>query len=79
MMKCVICHSDDVQVMDVKEEISIGKDVVYVTIKTPVCRSCGEHYYDRWTIRYLEKVEGELKRGGEKLKQIGKVLEYSSS
>ena len=78
-MKCVICHSDDVQVMDVKEEISIGKDVVYVTIKTPVCRSCSEHYHDRRTIRYLEKVEEELKRGGKKLKEIGRVLEYVST
>ncbi len=78
-MRCVICHSEDVQVMDVKEVISVGKDVVYVNIKTPVCRSCGEHYYDRRTIRYLEKVESELKGGRRRLKEIGKVLEYSSS
>ena len=76
-MKCIICHGEDIQVNEVKEEIKIGNDIVYVPIRTPVCRSCGERYYDRRTVRYLEEVEQKLKSGETNLQEVGKVLELN--
>jgi hypothetical protein len=29
VMKCVICHGDEIKVMEVKEEFAIGNDIVY--------------------------------------------------
>ena len=55
-MKCVICHSDNIQKKKVNEEYVIGNDIVYVPVEIMVCESCGERYYDRKTKRYLEQV-----------------------
>jgi YgiT-type zinc finger domain-containing protein len=54
-MKCIVCHGEDVQVTEAKEEIKVDNDIVYVSIQTPVCRACGERYYDRRTVRFLEE------------------------
>jgi YgiT-type zinc finger domain-containing protein len=75
-MKCIICHGEDIQVTGVKEEFRIGNDIVYVPIQTPVCRSCGERYYDRRTVRFLEEAEQKLKEGTANLQEIGKLLVY---
>ena len=76
-MKCIICHGEDIQVNEVKEEIKIGDDIVYIPIRTPVCRFCGERYYDRRTVRYPEEVEQKLKSGETNLQEVGKVLELN--
>jgi len=76
-MKCLICHGEDIQVAEVKEELRVGNNIVYVPIHTPVCRTCGERYYDRRTIRFLEEVDRQLKEGKANLQEIGKVLAYS--
>jgi len=73
-MKCIICHGEDIQATEVREELKLGNNIVYVAIKTAVCHTCGERYYDRQTIRYLEKVEQKLKSGEAKLQEVGKVL-----
>ena len=73
-MKCIICHGEDVQVDDQKEEVSVGNDIVHVPIRVPVCRSCGERYYDRRTVRHLEQVEAKLESGQAKLQEVGKIL-----
>lgn len=73
-MKCIICHGEDVQVDDLKEEVRVGGDIVYVPIRVPVCRSCGERYYDRRTVQYLEGVEQKLKAGKAKLQEVGRIL-----
>ena len=73
-MRCIICHGEDIQVTEVMEELKVGNDIVYVPIRVPVCRTCGEKYYDRQTIRHLEKAEAELKSGKVNLQQVGKVL-----
>ena len=73
-MKCIICHSEDVQPADLREEVTVANDIVYVPIRVPVCHSCGERYYDRRTVRYLERVEKELKSGKAKVQEVGKVL-----
>ncbi len=75
-MKCVICHGEVIKVMDVNEEVFVGNDVVYIPIKVPVCKTCGERYYDRRTMQFLEEVEGKLNKTQACLKEVGKVLMY---
>jgi len=73
-MKCVICHSEDIEVKEIKEEIKIGNDIVYVPIEIPVCNSCGERYYERKTLQKLEETEFRLKNKEITVKEVGKVL-----
>ena len=75
-MKCIVCHGGDIPVTEVKEELRRKNDIVYVPIRIPVCRTCGERYYDRRTIRFLEDVEQKLKAGKAPLQEVGKVLTY---
>ena len=74
IMKCVICHGINIEVIKVKEEIIIGNNIVYIPIKVPVCKNCGERYYNRSTIQFLEDAEEKLHKKKAKLKEIGKVL-----
>jgi YgiT-type zinc finger domain-containing protein len=76
-MKCVICHGDEIKPMEVKEEFEVGSDIVYVPVRVPVCKNCGERYYDRRTMQFLEEVERKLRRERRKLKEVGKVLMYA--
>ena len=76
-MKCIVCHAEDIQVTEVKEELRLENDIVYVLIQIPVCRACGERYYDRHTIRFLEEAERRLMEGKADLREVGKVLMYS--
>jgi YgiT-type zinc finger domain-containing protein len=76
-MKCIICNGEDIQVAEVREELKIGNDIVYTPIRIPACRSCGERYYDRRTVRYLEEVERELTEGKADLHEVGKVMELA--
>ena len=75
-MKCILCHSEDIEVTEVREELRIEPDIVYVPIRIPVCRTCGERYYDRQTIRFLEEVEQKLREGEGILHTVGKVMIY---
>ena len=76
-MKCVICHGDEMKIMEVKEEFLIDNNIICVPVKVPVCQCCGERYYDRRTVRFLEEIEKKLtEERGAKLKQTGKVLVY---
>ena len=61
-MKCVICHGEVIKVTDVKEEVIVGNDVVYIPIKVPVCKTCGERYYDRRTMQFWRKSKENLTR-----------------
>jgi YgiT-type zinc finger domain-containing protein len=76
-MKCIICHGENIQVTKAREELKIGNDIVYVLIRIPVCDDCGERYYDRRTIRYLEEVEKRLKSGKANLHEVGKILVFN--
>ena len=76
-MKCLICHGEDIQVTEVKEELRVENNIIWVPVQTPVCRTCGERYYDRRTIRFLEEVDRQLKEGKANLQEVGKVLAYS--
>jgi YgiT-type zinc finger domain-containing protein len=75
-MKCIICYGEDVQITKTQEELRIGNNIVYVSIDIPVCRTCGERYYDRQSLRYLEEVSQKLKDKKVKLKEVGKILAY---
>ena len=73
-MKCIICNSDAIQKKIVDEEIRHGNDVIFVPIETLVCLSCGERYYDRRTMKYLEDIADKIKAEKAELIQIGQVL-----
>lgn len=75
-MKCVVCHGESIEAREVKEPIEVGADILHVAVTTPVCQTCGERYYDRKTARYLEEVEAEVRSGGAKAREVGKVLTY---
>ncbi|MEW6687103.1 MAG: YgiT-type zinc finger protein [Candidatus Edwardsbacteria bacterium] len=78
-MKCVICHGDDIKVTEVKEEFVVGNDIVYIPIKVPVCKTCGERYYDRRTMQFLEEIEKKLSKTKGELKEVGKILIYEEA
>lgn len=75
-MKCIVCRGEDIQVAEVREELQVKNDIVYVPIQIPVCRTCGERYYDRRTVRFLEEVEQKLREGKANLREVGRVLIY---
>ena len=74
-MKCIICHSEDVVLSKVYENIQIDKDIVRVPVEVLVCQNCGERYYDRKTLKYLEDLEFEIRKEKAPLKEVGKILE----
>ena len=78
-MKCVICHGQDVRASEVDEELKLEDDVVRVPVRVLLCMTCGERYFDRRTMRYLEEVEGKIRSGRLTLKDVGKVRVYSPS
>lgn len=75
-MKCLICHGEAIEPTNVEEEMTVGHDIVKVPVRVLVCLTCGERYYDRKIMRYLEEVETRLKEGRGNLKEVGKVLTY---
>jgi YgiT-type zinc finger domain-containing protein len=75
-MKCVICRGDTIEAKNVREELHVGDDIIYVNVDALVCAQCGERYFDRATVRYLESIERELESSREKLPSIGRVLVY---
>lgn len=76
-MTCLICHGEDIHETEVKEAMPLGTDLVYIPIRILVCQTCGERYYDRRTIQYLEEVEHQLQAGTASLQEVGKVLELT--
>ncbi len=75
-MCCFVCRGETIEPADVQEEIKVGSDIVYVPVRVLVCGTCGERYYDRHTIRYLENVDKELQEGRAMLREVGKILVY---
>ena len=73
-MKCIVCHGDRIEPQAVSEEIAAGRDIVCVDVTVPVCRTCGERYYDRKTMRFLEDLETRVRRGEAALQEVGRVL-----
>ncbi len=73
-MKCVICKNTDIEEKVVDEAIWLDDDVVLVPCQAQVCNNCGERYYDRYTMQYLEQVENRLRGAGLSLERIGRVM-----
>jgi YgiT-type zinc finger domain-containing protein len=78
-MTCIICHGEDIRVTAVREELKLENNIVYVPIHTHVCRTCGERYYDRRTIRFLEEVKRKLREKKAPLQEVGKILVYGDA
>lgn len=78
-MRCIICHGDNIKAKDVREGITLGNDVVYISVQVPVCQNCGERYYDRRTLQFLEEIEEKIKKQKVKLKEVGKILMYEDA
>ena len=76
-MKCIICHSTDITVRRVNEQLSRGEDMILVPVEVLVCNNCGERYYDRRTIKKLEGIEDAVNAGQVSLERVGEVLRVS--
>ena len=73
-MKCIICHSTDISLRRVNEQLSRGEDMVLVPVEVLVCNNCGERYYDRRTMQRLEEIEDAINAGRLSLERVGEVL-----
>ena len=73
-MKCVVCKSPDVEKKLVEEEIRSGADIVIVPVEVMVCLNCGERYYDRRTMKFLEETERKIATKQMNLSPVGRVF-----
>ena len=73
-MKCIICHSTDISLRRVNEQLSRGEDMILVPVEVLVCHNCGERYYDRRTMQRLEEIEDAVNAGRLPLERVGEVL-----
>ena len=75
-MNCIICHGDEIVSTLVREEVKVGKNIVYVPVKVLLCKQCGEKYYDRQAMRSLAKIQNTFRYQKERFTEVGKVLAY---
>ena len=73
-MKCIICNSPDIEKKAVEEEIHLDQDVILIPIEVMVCLQCGERYYDRKTMKFLEEIEDKIAAKQIALQSVGQVL-----
>jgi YgiT-type zinc finger domain-containing protein len=73
-VKCIICHSTDISVRCVNEQLSRGEDMILIPVEVLVCNNCGERYYDRRTMKRLEEIEDAVNAGRVSLERVGEVL-----
>ena len=73
-MKCVICHSADIEEKTVNEIFWVEQDVVLVPCQVLVCNNCGERYYNRQVMRRLEEIEEHLQARTLALESVGQVM-----
>jgi YgiT-type zinc finger domain-containing protein len=76
-MKCIICHSTDISLRRVNEQLSRGEDLILVPLEVLVCNNCGERYYDRRAMQQLEEIEDAVNAGRVPLERVGEVLRVS--
>jgi YgiT-type zinc finger domain-containing protein len=77
-MKCVICHSSDIEEKTVNETFWVNQDVVLAPCRALVCNNCGERYYSRQTMRHLEEIEERLRTKTLVLETVGQVLKLTA-
>ena len=73
-MKCVICHSSDISLRRVNEQLPRGEDMILVPVEVLVCNNYGERYYDRRTMKRLEELEDAVSARRLSLERVGEVL-----
>ncbi len=73
-MKCIVCHSTDISMRCVNEQLSRGEDMILVLVEVLVCNNCGERYYDRRTMQRLEEIEDAVNADRLSLEKAGEVL-----
>ncbi len=73
-MRCVICNGNNIEMRGVEEEVRLNNNVVLIPIETLVCSSCGERYYDRRTMKFLEEVTAQIRSENAVLEPVGQVL-----
>ena len=73
-MKCIICHSTDISLRRVNEQLARGEDMVLVPVEVLVCDNCGERYYDRRTMQRLQEIEDAINADRLPLERVGEVL-----
>lgn len=78
-MKCVICKSPDIEKKLVEEEIRSGQDIVIVPVEVMVCQNCGERYYDRQAMKFLEETKRKIANKEVNLSPVGKVFKPSNT
>ena len=78
-MRCLICHSPDIEIKQINEEVNSNSDIIYIPISIPVCQNCGERYYDSKTMQYLERTKKQLKENKIQLREIGKIKLFENS
>ncbi len=73
-MECIVCHGEDISAARVQEQLQHSDDIVIVPVEIPVCGTCGERYYDRKTLRFLEETEEKLRTQQPPLQEVGRIL-----
>jgi len=79
VMKCVICHSSDIEARTVNEVFWVGQDAVLVPCHVLVCNNCEEQYYNRQVMRRLEEIEEHLQARTLALEAVGQVLRIAAA
>lgn len=77
-MKCVICHSSDIEEKTVNETFWVNQDVVLAPCRVLACNNCGERYYSRQVLRHLEEIEERLRAKTVALETVGQVLKLTA-
>jgi YgiT-type zinc finger domain-containing protein len=78
VIKCVICHSSNIEDKVVDERVWAGTDVVLTPCQALVCNNCGERYYSRQTMQHLEEVEARIRARTLALETVGRVLRIAT-
>ena len=73
-MKCVVCKGSDIELKTVDEQIRTERDIILVPMNILVCSNCGERYYDRQSMRKIEKIRKKSKNMELDVKEVGKVM-----
>ena len=73
-MKCVVCNGSNIQKQRVDEQIKAGENIVLVPMNILVCESCGERYYNKKSMKEIEKLREQLRDSKLKVKEVGKVM-----
>lgn len=73
-MKCLVCNGSNIQAERVDEQIRAGEDIVLLQMDILVCETCGERYFDKKSMKKIEKAREQLRDRKLKVKEVGKVM-----